>query len=158
MEREKKIVKRTKKVREYALKDGDWYTLGKFYNEQDKRLVKAMDEDTRVLYDALAVNQMLICDLYESMGKNPMDHCSTLVYYYVYLHGSLESCMPGARVVKGKVYDWEGKEIPYPELYAAREEGKTFNEALNEQYHRNHQNAGIEEDDDGYLTEKKDGD
>ena len=158
MEQKKKTLVRTKKVREYALKDGDWYTLGKFLGAQDKFWGKIWDDRIPTLYDVLVVNQMLLCDMYEIHGMNPINYCRTLKYYYVYVHGSLESDLPGLRIEDGKVYDADGKEIPYPEMYAAREQGKTFNEALNEQYARDvAENGGDDDDDDGSLTEKKDG-
>ena len=158
MEQQKKTVKRTKKVREYALKDGDWYTLGKILNAQDKRWAGICEDHIPIIFDNLIVNQMLLCDMYEAMGKNPINYCRTLKYYYVYVHGSLESDLPGLRIEDGKVYDADGKEIPYPEMYAAREQGKTFNEALNEQYARDvAENGGDDDEDDGSLTEKNDG-
>lgn len=97
----------------------------------------------------LDTNRMLLCDVLEALGLNPIECSLALREFLVYFHGSLKSSMPGWYIEEGILYDGEGNVLPMDTMYEAREKGISFMEAARlserEGEEENKKNASLSE-------------
>ena len=115
----------------FTLKQGDIRFLSKVFNSYTKSSCDYFHELYVSLYDRLFLNTMLICDLFEALGYNPISHSETLRFHLQFYHSGMRSSLPGHRAEGGRLYDADGNDVTDEDVFNAREKGVELADAIN---------------------------
>ena len=126
-----KKAKRVVEEPNFTLKQGDIRFLSKVFNSYTKSSCDYFHELYTSLYDRLFLNTMLICDLFEALGYNPISHSETLRFHLQFYHSGMRSSLPGHRAEGGRLYDADGNDVTDEDGFNAREKGVELANAIN---------------------------